>query len=174
MTIRDIKLVPDPVLRQKAKKVPKVTPATQTLIDDMIETMRVAPGVGLAAPQIGVLQRVLVVEVPKNEEDPKAQHGLYALVNPEIVAMSEEQAEGLEGCLSIPGYQGDVERHIAIEVRALSREGKKVRLKATDYLARVLQHEVDHLDGVLFLDRLTSSEKLHKVEASQQSVPAGG
>src|SRR5512143_934639 len=107
----EIVKVPAPVLRQKAKKVPKVTPAVQKLLDDMAETMRAAPGVGLAAPQVGVLQRVIVVEVQADEEEPEAQSGFFRLVNPEIMKASKEMEEGPEGCLSIPGYQGDIVRH---------------------------------------------------------------
>jgi peptide deformylase len=159
----EIVTVPNPVLRQKAKKVSRLTPAIQKLLDDMTETMRQAPGIGLAGPQVGALQRVIVVEVLKDDEYPDMQYGFYQLVNPEIVRISNDVEEGLEGCLSIPGYTADVERFVAVEVRALDRSGKPVKIKARGFLARVLQHEIDHLDGVLYLDRLTSPEKLHKI-----------
>ena len=163
----EIVKVPDPVLRQKAKKVPKVTPAVQKLLDDMAEAMRAAPGVGLAGPQVGALKRVIVVEVQPDEEEPEAQSGFYRLVNPEIMKSSKEMEEGPEGCLSIPGYQGDVDRHVWVEVRALEYSGRPFRVKARGYLARVLQHEIDHLDGILFLDRLTSPDKLYKFEPQE-------
>ncbi len=168
MAIREIVVVPDPVLRQKAKKVAKVTPAIQKLIDDMTETMRAASGVGLAAPQLGVLQRVIVVEVLKDEENPDLQYGFYQMANPEIVQVSREIEEGSEGCLSVPGYTGDVERYAAVEVKGLARNGKPIKVRARDYLARVFQHEIDHLDGILYLDRLQSPDKLHKLPAKEK------
>ncbi len=168
MAILDIVMVPDPVLREKAKKVSKVTPAIQRLLDDMTETMRAAPGIGLAGPQVAVLQRLVVIEVLKDEEYPDMQYGFFQLVNPEIVRISKELEDGVEGCLSIPGYTGDVERFAAVEVRALDRAGKPVKIKARGFLARVFQHEIDHLDGVLYLDRLTGPEKLHKIPDKEE------
>ena len=163
MAVLEIIMVPDPVLRAKAKKVSKVTPSVQKLLDDMTETMREAPGVGLAGPQVGALQRLIVVEVVKDEEYPEMQYGFFQLVNPEIVRISKEIEEGTEGCLSIPGFTAEVERFAAVEVRALDRSGKAVKLRARGFLARVLQHEIDHLDGVLYLDRITGPDKLHKI-----------
>jgi len=169
MAIRDIVVVDRPVLRKKAKKVEKVTPDIRRLVDDMIETMRVAPGVGLAAPQVGVSQRVIVVEYAEDEEKEGPPEGqepkpikkkLYAVVNPEITYRSEEMVEGGEGCLSIPGWMGLVERHRTIEVKGLNRSGGKFKLKAEGWLARIFQHEIDHLDGVLFVDRVTGPDKL--------------
>jgi peptide deformylase len=168
MAILEIAIVPDPVLRDKAKKVSKVTPSVQKLLDDMTETMRQAPGIGLAGPQVGVLQRVIVAEVLKDEEYPDSQYGFFQLVNPEIVRISREIEEAPEGCLSIPGYTGDVERALAVEVRGLDRGGKPVKIKARGFLARVFQHEIDHLDGVLYLDRLKSPDKLHKLPANEE------
>ena len=158
MTIREIVYVPDPVLRKKAKTVTKFDEKLQTLIDDMVETMRAAPGVGLAAPQVGVLERVIVVEYYENEEDAddeeadEAPKKLYTLVNPEITRKSTELEEGTEGCLSVPGFQGEVERHLAITVKAQTRHGQPVTLKVKDWTARIFQHEIDHLNGVLFTD----------------------
>jgi peptide deformylase len=169
MAVREIKLVPDPILRQKAKKVAKVTPAVQKLIDDMTETMRDANGVGLAAPQVGILQRILVVEVKRDEQHPDIQEGFYQLVNPEITGVSKELEEGREGCLSIPGYVGDLERHVAVEVKALDRHGKPIKIRAYGYLARVLQHEVDHLEGILYLDRLKSPDKLYELKEDERA-----
>jgi peptide deformylase len=125
------------------------------LINEMVETMREAPGVGLAAPQVGVSSRIVVVEFG-DEEDEDAPKKLYALINPEFVEMSEdEKVTGLEGCLSIPRLVGEVERCQRVVVKALNRHGKPVKLKAEGWLARILQHEIDHLDGVLYTDRAT-------------------
>ncbi|MEP7200701.1 MAG: peptide deformylase [Chloroflexota bacterium] len=168
MAMLEVALVPNPILREKAKKVAKVTPAIQKLLDDMAETMRAAPGVGLAGPQVSILQRVIVVEVLADEEHPDIQTGFYQLVNPEIAKVSRAIEEAPEGCLSIPGFVGDVERYAAVEVRALERSGKPIKIKAHGFLARVLQHEIDHLDGVLYLDRLRSADKLHEVTPEEE------
>jgi peptide deformylase len=143
-----------PILRQKAKRVTRVDDSIRKLIDDMVETMVAAPGVGLAANQVGVGLRVIVVKTDAN---------LYSLVNPEMVKATGEQV-GLEGCLSIPGYVGEVRRAQRVVVRGLNRHGKTVRIKGDDLLARAFQHEIDHINGVLFIDRLTSLDTLRKVE----------
>ena len=153
MAIRTIYTSKDPVLRAKAKKVKKVDASTLKLIDDMIETMQEAPGVGLAAPQIGVSLRVIVVETPEDEDDPQGGTQLQ-LINPEILKADGDQF-GEEGCLSIPGYVGMVKRNMNVTVKAQNRKGKEVKIKATGYLARVLQHEIDHLDGILFIDHIS-------------------
>ena len=160
MPIRTIIGPNNPVLRRKAHAVDNPnTAATQQLIDDMIATMRDAPGVGLAAPQVAVGQRIAVIEygeIPDDAPDDfEPEKKLYVIVNPEIVARSEELVDGNEGCLSLPGYAGSVKRHQAITVRALNRKGKPIKIKARDWLARIFQHEIDHLDGVLFIDRAT-------------------
>jgi peptide deformylase len=159
MTVREIVFVPDPVLRKKAKTVTQFDEKLQTLIDDMVETMREAPGVGLAAPQVGVLERVIVVEYYENEEDEEDEEEgveppkrLYTIVNPTIVRKSVDLEEGTEGCLSVPGYNGTVERHLAITVKGQNRHGQPVTLKLKDWTARIFQHEIDHLNGVLFTD----------------------
>jgi peptide deformylase len=154
MSLREIVTVPAPVLRKKARKVTGFDGDLQTLIDDMVETMRQAPGVGLAAPQVNVPLRVIVVEYG-DEEDETVPQKLYALVNPEIVRAGEELVLGTEGCLSIPGFIGDVERIDEITIKGQNRQGKPVRVKAKGWLARIFQHEIDHLDGVLFTDRAT-------------------
>lgn len=169
MAIRKIVTIDEgnPILRQKAKRVREVTPAIRQLMDDMVETMRAAPGVGLAGPQVDVPLRVIVVEVPKDVEDPEAGTWLYALANPEIARMSDGIEEGEEGCLSIPGLYGYVERATNVTVKGLDRNGKKIRIKAEGFLARVLQHEIDHLDGILFIDHISDPEKLWKVEPQE-------
>ena len=135
----------------------------------MIETMQEAPGVGLAAPQIGVGLRVIVVETPEDEDDPQGGTQLQ-LINPEILKQDGEQI-GEEGCLSIPGYVGIVKRSQNIAVKALNRKGKEVKVKASGYLARVLQHEIDHLDGVLFTDRLESPAHLFRLGPHNERIP---
>jgi peptide deformylase len=123
----------------------------------MVETMHDAPGVGLAAPQIGVGQRIIVVQLADDEESVEEygeQAGvLYEVINPEIIKASREMVEGVEACLSIPGYFGTVDRHVSVTVRGQDRNGKEIRIKAHEWLARVFQHEIDHLDGVLYIDR---------------------
>ncbi len=152
MAILDIVKEPDPVLRRKAVKVRKVDDGIRKLADDMFETMLDAPGVGLAAPQIGRSIRLIVVHVPEDEEDGTQETSLK-LLNPEIIKAHGSQI-GPEGCLSIPGWAGDVERSMDITVKAIDMDNKPVRIKAHGYLARVLQHEIDHLDGILFPDRI--------------------
>ena len=154
MALREIVVVPDPVLRRKAQKVRTFDADLQRLIDDMIETMRAAPGVGLAAPQVGVSQRVIVVEYgDDDEEDENAPKRLYVVVNPEIVEASEETEMGVEGCLSIPGLVGEVERSRRIVVKGQNRRGQPIKLKLQGWVARIFQHEIDHLNGILFTDR---------------------
>ncbi len=152
MAIREIVKIPDPVLRRKAHKITTFDKNLQTLVDDMIETMRVAPGVGLAAPQVGISERLIVVEYG-DDEDETVPKKLYAVINPEIVQASEEKLEGIEACLSIPQLAGEVERHEKITVKGLNRYGKPTKIKAEGWLARIFQHEIDHLEGVLFTDR---------------------
>ena len=149
MAIREIRILGDPILRARAEPVSIVDDEIRTLIDDMLETMYAADGVGLAAPQVGVGKRVIVVDV----RDPDAPP--FALVNPEIVEASEEVDRGEEGCLSIPGLKEIVERPASVVVQGLDRDGKPRRIEGTGLLARALQHEIDHLDGVLFIDRVS-------------------
>jgi peptide deformylase len=155
MTLRKIVTLPDPVLRRKARPIAKFDKDLGTLVDDMVETMREAPGVGLAAPQIGLLERLIVVEYYEREEDEQDEEApkkVWAVINPEIVKASEETLMGVEGCLSIPGLLGEVERHAEVHVKGLNRHGKPMKIKAKGWLARIFQHEIDHLNGVLFPD----------------------
>ena len=151
MTLREIITEPDEVLRKKAHKVKVFDDNLRTLIDDMVETMRDAPGVGLAAPQIGVLEQIVVIEFG-DEEDEEAPAKLYTVVNPEITRMYGDRVMGVEGCLSIPGIVGDVERSTSIVVKGQTRNGQNVKYKLNGWIARIFQHEVDHLTGVLFTD----------------------
>jgi peptide deformylase len=154
MAIREIVKTPDPVLRRKAHKITTIDKSLQTLIDDMIETMRDAPGVGLAAPQIGISERLIVIEYG-DDEDENVPKKLFAVINPEIILASEEKVEGVEACLSVPQLMGEVERHEKIVVKGINRHGKPVKIKVEGWLARIFQHEIDHLEGVLFTDRAT-------------------
>jgi len=163
MAVREIITPANPILRHKARPVTAMTPALQTLIDDMVETMQAAQGVGLAGPQVAESLRLFVAcleEEPQLDEEeaapppqPPGVGRLHVMINPEIVRASREMVTGVEGCLSIPGYAGDVERHQAITIRYQDRHGQKRKLKTFGWMARVLQHEYDHLDGVLFIDR---------------------
>ena len=161
MALRKIVTLPEPVLRRKAKAVTKFDKDLQVLIEDMVETMREAPGVGLAAPQIGLAERLIVVEYYEHEEEEdqeneeEAPKKVWAVLNPEIVKASEEKVVGIEGCLSIPNLVGEVERHAEIQINGLNRHGKPMKIKAKGWLARIFQHEIDHLNGVLFPDRAT-------------------
>jgi peptide deformylase len=168
MAIREIITVPNPVLRRKARKVTDFGADLQTLIDDMVETMRAAPGIGLAAPQVNIPLRVIVVEFSeKNDESEPPK--LYTVVNPELARTSKETEVGIEGCLSVPELVGDVERPTGIVVKGFNRRGQPVRIKAEGWLARVFQHEMDHLDGVLFTDRALRVWKAEG-EAAQVSL----
>ncbi|MFH2102280.1 MAG: peptide deformylase [Chloroflexota bacterium] len=155
MTIREIVTLPDPVLRRKAKPVDRFDDSFQSLVDDMIETMRAAPGVGLAAPQVGASQRLIVVEYPEEDEQEDAPKKLFVIVNPEVKATSEEVETGMEGCLSVPGLLGDVDRNVSMTIKGLNRRGSPMRVKAKGWLARIFQHEIDHLDGIVYTDRAT-------------------
>jgi peptide deformylase len=152
VSLRPIVFTPDPVLRRKARPVAKFDNGLQTLIDDMIETMRAAPGVGLAAPQVNASERLIVVEFG-DEEDDSVPPKLFVLINPEITRSSPETNFGPEGCLSIPGLLGEVERSHAVTVKGRNRHGQPMTVKAKGWLARIFQHEIDHLNGVLFTDR---------------------
>jgi peptide deformylase len=168
MALLQITTLPDPVLRRKARKIAAVDKDLQPLIDNMIETMRAAPGVGLAAPQVSQSIRLIVVEYGEEDEDGKEVEPkkLFVVINPEIVAASEEKEMGIEACLSIPGLAGEVERHSGIVIKGLNRYGKATRIKAESWLARIFQHEIDHLDGILFTDRATKVWKPRAEEAA--------
>ena len=159
MTVLNLRTLPDPVLRQKARRVTKIDAALQKLIDDMIDTMRAASGVGLAANQVGVLQKIVVIEIPEEEE-------VLVLINPEITRREGERLVE-EGCLSIPGYRGELTRSLKVRARALDRDGNTMRIKADGLLAQALEHETDHINGTLYIDHLESSDKLWKLEPQE-------
>jgi peptide deformylase len=144
-----LRFMGDPVLREKAAPVTALSNEVRALIRDMFDTMYAEEGVGLAAPQVGVAQRVIVVDPHESDIAP------FALVNPEIIEFSEELDRGEEGCLSIPGLKEIVERPAAVRVEGLNAAGERMVIEADGLLARILQHEVDHLDGILFLDRVS-------------------
>jgi len=154
MALREIITVPHPTLKRKARKVTDFGPQLQILIDDMVETMRAAPGVGLAAPQVDVLQRVIVIEF-SDEEAETPEPKLYRVVNPEIARPSRELIMGTEGCLSVPNLVGDVERHESVTIKGQNRRGQSVKIKTKGWLARIFQHEIDHLEGIVFTDLTT-------------------
>lgn len=164
MAVRKICILPDPVLRKKAKKVSSIDASIRKLVRDMFDTVREASGAGLAAPQVGVSLRVIVITVP-GEED-------IALINPEIVKKKGERLIN-EGCLSVPGYCAEVKRAETVTAKGRDQTGKEVRIKAEGMLAQALEHEIDHLNGVLYIDYLDSMDKLHKVEPEQKETTIG-
>jgi peptide deformylase len=166
MAIKDILYVSDPRLREKAKHVKQFGPALKTLAQDMIETLHAAHGLGLAAPQLGLLQRVFVAELPEDENDPQSGKP-FVVINPEVVKAASKEVEGEEGCLSIPTWYGMVWRPEWVVVKAQDVNGKPVRIKAEGLLARVFLHETDHLNGVLFVDRVESPDKLWQVKPEE-------
>ena len=164
MPIRKILQVEHPSLRRKAQEVTSFNAQLQQLIEDMIQTMRAAPGVGLAAPQINESMRVIVVEFG-NEEDEESPKKLHVLVNPKISRASNETHIASEGCLSVPEWIGDVERPVAVTIKGKNRRGQPVKIKAEGWLARIFQHEIDHINGILFLDR---AESIYKPEREDE------
>ncbi len=166
MAIREIVFTPEPVLRRKARKITNFDKDLQTLIDDMIETMREAPGVGLAAPQVGISERLIVIEYG-DDEDESIPKKLYVVINPEIIEASEEKEEGVEACLSIPRVMGNVDRSLKLVVKGQNRHGRPIKIKVEGWIARIFQHEIDHLDGVLFTDR---AQKVWRVQENETIV----
>lgn len=172
MALRTIVTLPHPVLRRKAHAVKTFNQDLQTLIDDMIDTMRDAPGVGLAAPQVGISERLIVVEYGEDQEDENGKiiegpKKLYVMINPEIIKTSEEKELGVEGCLSIPDLVGEVERFSRIQVKGLNRRGQPTKVKAEGWLARIFQHEIDHINGVVFPDR---AARVWKPRADEEEI----
>jgi peptide deformylase len=189
MAVREVITIGDPRLRRSSDEITEITPEIEQLIDDMIETMHEEDGMGLAAVQVGEMQRIILVELPEDlggsdEEDEEIEPlpgagQLYVVLNPRIVRESQETEVGIEGCLSVPGYVGEVERAVQVTVRGRDRHGEKFRLRPRGLLARVFQHEIDHCNGVLYVDKLTDVDKMwivvegteEEVEATQE-VPA--
>ena len=156
--------IPDKILRQRARPVTRFDANLQQLIDNMIETLREANGVGLAAPQVGEpLQLAVIWTLPEEDDEgneiPDTREW-HVTINPEVYWRSREMVKGIEGCLSIPGYLGEVERHESVRVRGQDRHGRKVRMRLYDWTARIFQHEIDHLNGELYIDKLTAPENI--------------
>ena len=161
MAIIPIRVAPDPILKQKSKRVRTIDGSIHKLIGDMIETMHSAGGVGLAAPQVGVPLRVIVIGMPEQEG--------IALINPEIVRRSGERLVN-EGCLSVPGYIGEIKRAESVRIKGRDQNGKQIRIKANELLAQALEHEIDHLNGVLYIDYLESMDNLRKIEPEEAQL----
>ncbi len=161
MSVLPMHIVPDPLLRQRAKRVSNISPSIQKLIDDMIETMHDSSGVGLAANQVGVLQRVIVIQLPDDDEP-------RVFINPELTKQEGER-DVEEGCLSIPGYRGLVRRSVKVRAKGLDRKGRVVRVNAEELLAQALEHEIDHLNGTLYIDHLVDRDKLWKEGAKEEA-----
>lgn len=157
MPIVPIRIVPDPVLRAKAAPVPKIDRSVEGLLDNMLQTMYDAPGIGLAAPQIGVGLRAIVMDLGLRDDKPGAE--LWQMVNPEIIAQSAEESTYEEGCLSIPGVSAEVTRPAMVRVRYLARDGKTQEMEASGLLATCVQHEIDHLNGVLYIDYISKLKR---------------
>ena len=160
MALLDIILEGDPRLRQKANKIKRVDTGVRRLAEDMYETMLDAPGIGLAAPQVGVLLRLIVVDVPDDYEEEGSKGASLTLINPEIVKATGSQLDPPEGCLSIPNWIGNVPRAQRVVVKARDLDFREVRVRAEGMVARALQHEIDHLDGILFTDRVVDKSTL--------------
>lgn len=177
--ILDIVQIGDPVLRRKAHKITQIDRDIRLLADDMVETLRDSGGVGLAAPQIGESIRMIVVEYPEDDSVEDSPVKTYKVINPEIIWRSEETVAGNEGCLSIPGYVGTVERNESIKVKGLSVYGRPLKISASGWLARIFQHEIDHLEGICYIDRATeifkpseqSEEEAGEPETESSSEP---
>ncbi|MFU8795738.1 MAG: peptide deformylase [Dehalococcoidia bacterium] len=161
MAVLQIRTLPDPVLRQRAKRVSRIDGSVQRIIDDMIDTMRANGGVGLAAPQIGVPLRIAVIGMPDEE--------IITLINPVIVRRTGERAL-TEGCLSMPGYHGEIKRSLLVKVKAQDRQGREIRVRGEGLLAQVLEHEIDHLNGALYVDHLESHDHLYTNEDTEDSL----
>ncbi len=185
--IRKIIYADNPQLRERSRSIKRIDADVRRLIDDMVETMHVSNGIGLAAIQVGVPRRIIVVQLPEEYEEDNENLGgnngkrahvqlppevgqLYAIINPEIVRYSRKMEEGVEGCLSIPGLVGMVPRHTSVIVRGMGLDGKKVRIRANGLLARIFQHEIDHCEGVLFIDHIVDPNKIWSVEEGTEEL----
>lgn len=162
MTVIPIRILPDPILKQKSKRVRTIDGSIRKLISNMIETMHSVTGrVGLAAPQIGIPLRVIVISLPEEED--------IAIINPQVVRRRGERLVD-EGCLSLPGYVGQIKRAESVTVKGRDQNGKEIRIKADGLLAQALEHEIDHINGKLYIDHLESMDKLHKIEPEETQL----
>jgi peptide deformylase len=160
MAVLPIRVVPDPILRQKAKRIKTIDKSIRKLVSDMQETLREAGGVGLAANQVGKTLRLIVINIKDND--------CNVIINPEVIKRNGERIVN-EGCLSIPGYVGEIKRSEVVRIKGQDKSGKDIRFKADGLFAEVLEHEIDHLNGILYVDYLASQDKLRKVEPSQET-----
>jgi peptide deformylase len=170
MALREVIKMPNLNLRREAHKVSDFGQNFQKLVDDMIDTMRDEPGVGLAAPQVNVPLRLIIVEYPEDDTIEDAESQLFIVANPKIKKQSEKTVMGIEGCLSVPNLVGNVERNTGVIVEGLNREGAKQTIRADGWLARVFQHEIDHIHGVLFVDRATELFEPQQLETEISSI----
>ena len=174
--ILDIVQIGDPVLRRKAHKITQIDRDIRLLAEDMLDTLHDSGGVGLAAPQVGESIRMIVVEYPEDDSVEDSPMKTYTVINPEITWRSAETTEGSEGCLSIPGYVGTVERYESIKVKGLNTYGRPIKLSLSGWTARIFQHEIDHLDGICYIDRATEiyqpSEKDEEAESEESPAAA--
>jgi peptide deformylase len=177
MSILKVARIGHPLVRARAVEIAPnriAAPETQRLIDDMIETMHEYDGVGIAAPQVHVSLRLAVIEVSEEDERTPVAIPLTVLVNPVVRALGEEKIDGWEGCLSVPDLRGQVPRFRRLELTALDRKGKPFRVEASDFFARIIQHECDHLDGMVYLDRMESPRSLSFIDEWDRHVAAPG
>lgn len=168
--------VPSPILKEKAKKIGLVDNSVKKIISEMIKTLKKEGGIGLAANQLGKLIRIIVIESKGqlSKDKPDVERPiipLTVLINPEIIETSSEKEPDIEGCLSIPNVWGEVPRYNKVTVKGLDKNGKKIKIKASDLFARVLQHEIDHLDGILFTDRIVDLSTLHTIDKEGNKIP---
>jgi peptide deformylase len=168
MAIREIIKLPHPTLKRKAHKINDFGKDFQKLVDDMIETMREEPGVGLAAPQVNQSLRLIVVEYPEDDSVEESEPKLFVVANPEFTYLSPETIKGIEGCLSVPNLLGDVERSQDVIVAGLDRKGRKTEIKASGWLARIFQHEIDHINGILYVDRAETLYQPDEIPPDEQ------
>jgi peptide deformylase len=168
MAVIPIRTVPDPVLRQKARRIKIIDRSVRKLIGDMRETLREAGGVGLAAPQVGVSLRLVVIHIPCGEK----KYEEYVILNPEVIKRKGERILK-EGCLSIPGYYGEIKRSEVVKVKGLDAGGHEIKVQGQDLLGQALEHEIDHLNGVLYVDHLESQDKLHDIESEDSASNSG-
>lgn len=168
MAIREIIKLPHPTLKRKAHKVSEFGKDFQQLVDDMIETMRAEPGVGLAAPQVNQSLRLIVIEYPEDDTLEEAVPKLFVIANPEFTYLSPETIKGIEGCLSVPNLLGEVERSLDVIVEGQDRKGRKTEIKASGWLARIFQHEIDHINGILYVDRAETLYQPDEITPDEQ------
>jgi peptide deformylase len=174
MALMDIVLEGDPRLRQRAQEIPTIEDRLEALADDMFETMLASSGVGLAGPQVGIMERIIVVHVPGDFFGEGEEDVSYTMINPEIIAHTDDVEVATEGCLSIPGIVGDVPRYSVIQVQTTELDGETYIIEEYDWVARVIQHEIDHLNGILFTDRVVDKSTIRPAESGDEHAESTG